>query len=140
MARETLVVALGAAISARVAMRDLDRDAVAERGDGEAYWEAIGNVVSTCDELAAALAGLTNDGFALRAFTPDGRMLMLNRSAQRPGRWQLTRFDRQREPWGDTQYDRKRHAIREMLEECDLRTLADMDGPIAVSECHEALA
>lgn len=140
MARETLVVALGAAISARVAMRELDRDAVAERGDGEAYWEAIGNVVSTCDELAAALAGLTDDGFALRAFSPDGRMLILSASAQRPGRWQLTRFDREREPWGDTQYECKQRAIRELLAECDLRTLADMDGPIAVAERHEALA
>ena len=42
----------------------------------------------------------------------DGRMLVLNASAQQPGKWQLTRFDKDGVPFMDTQHDTKLSAVK----------------------------
>lgn len=73
--------------------------------------------------LVNALAKTADANLALQAQTSDGRALILTASAQQPGKWQLTRFDTQGEPWGDTNYNTKEQAIGEFIEEADLATL-----------------
>lgn len=64
-----------------------------------------------------ALAQLPDSGFAVEARTSDGRMLIVTPSASEQGRWQLTRFGKDGEPWGDTRFDTKRQALQYLVDE-----------------------
>lgn len=93
--------------------------------DGDTYFDMIGKLLDAKKALAAELVAMPDDGFALQAKTRDGRMLILNQSAQRPGYWQLTRFDDKGMPWGDTQYQTKSQAIKEFITDSDISTITD---------------
>lgn len=121
------------------------RAALGELIQAEAAWDAVrqgdpknvtlSQYMALTDRSLAAkkaataqLAELPNDGFALQAEASGGRMLILTPSAQQPGRWQLTRFSPDGNPWGDTNFDTKQQAIREFLDEADLTTIVTGDG------------
>lgn len=80
------------------------------------------------DKYAAELAKLPDDSFALQAETFQGKMLSLTKSAQQPGKWQLTRFDAKGEPYGDTQYTTKQAAIEDFLREAEANSVTSMSG------------
>jgi len=72
---------------------------------------------------AMTAAGETCTLFALRGKTRGGLLLTLTRSAQQPGCWQLTRFDADNLPWGDTQYPTLKRAVDEFVQDADIQTL-----------------
>lgn len=98
--------------------------------DGDEYFAASGAANDSEARFADALTALPDAGFALQATTPDGRTIMLNASAQKPGAWQLTRFAKDGAPWGDTQYPTKKQAVAVFLNESDLSTVQDFDGKL----------
>ena len=89
------------------------------------YLRISGAAAEAEDAFAAQLAKIPDEGFALQSMTRDGRMLMLNKSAQSEGKWQLTRFAKDGTPWGDTNYPTKAQAIKDFLNESDLSTVKD---------------
>lgn len=91
----------------------------------ESYIALVNDLIQTRDTLIRALDELTDDCLALQAHTSGGRLLCLTASAQRPGCFQLTRFDSEGLPWGDTNYESKRQALEEFLSECDAATILD---------------
>lgn len=121
--------ALRTAQAAETAYRAVDRKSV-KVDDAEAYFALAMAASDTKDALAVELANQPDEGFALQGTTADGRLLILNGSAQNPGQWQLTRFDRRGEPWGDSQYVSKTRAIEDLLREVQLSTLEDMAGGV----------
>ena len=78
--------------------------------------------------MVEALARAPDDGFAVEGLTPDGRMLVVTPSASEPGRWQLTRFGRDGEPWGDTRFNTKEMALKYMVEEAIPSSLRHVDA------------
>ena len=78
--------------------------------------------------MVEALAKAPDDGFAVEGLTPDGRMLVVTPSASEPGRWQLTRFGRDGEPWGDTRFNTKEMALKYMVEEAIPSSLRHVDA------------
>ncbi|WP_054432499.1 hypothetical protein [Achromobacter sp. 2789STDY5608633] len=73
----------------------------------------------------AGLDSLTVDTLGLQALSPSGRLLVLTASAQKPGHYQLTRFDDEGAPWGDTNYGSKAAALADFVQESDLATIQD---------------
>jgi hypothetical protein len=124
------VAALAAALKARDEFEKVDRASVKVE-DGARYFELSAAASDAAKRFATALASRPDEGFALRGTTSDGRQAMLNASAQQPGKWQLTRFDRQGEPWGDTQYETKAQAVKEFVDEVRLESIEDMRGKLA---------
>ena len=55
-------------------------------------------------------------------------MLILTPSAQKAGKWQLTRFGSDGTPWGDTNFDTKKQAALEFIDEADLKTIQGADN------------
>lgn len=119
--------ALDKTLDAKAAFDAVDRKSVKVE-DAQGYFDLSEAYSDAKDALAAEFLKQPDEGFALQGMTPDGRRIILNGSAQNPGQWQLTRFDRRGEPWGDSQYRTKRSALDEFLREIDLRSLEDMDG------------
>ena len=60
---------------------------------------------------------------ALSAKNSMGLLRIVAGSAQKPGQWQLTRFDQNGEPWGDSQYSSQEAAIEDFLRDVDIETL-----------------
>src|SRR3546814_20463631 len=71
-------------------------------------------IVESRKAFLKVLDELTLDALALQSMTPDGKRLMLTASAQKPGHYQLTRFDDQGAPWGDTNYPTKMAELVEL--------------------------
>src|SRR3546814_15421222 len=82
-------------------------------------------IVESRKAFLKVLDELTLDALALQSMTPDGKRLMLTASAQKPGHYQLTRFDDQGAPWGDTNYLTKMAALVDFAPESDLTTIHD---------------
>ncbi|OXR48166.1 hypothetical protein PuT2_14175 [Pusillimonas sp. T2] len=76
--------------------------------------------------LVQRLALLLRDPIGLQAQTRSGCLLLLTGSAQGSGQYQLTRFDAQRTPWGHTSYANLQAALVELLQECDVGSVADL--------------
>ena len=114
-------------LKADAVARQAEADALfdAAEPDGDAILASGGKVHEAQEKLAAQLETLDDASFALEAKTPGGRLLTLTPSAQEPGKYQLTTFDSNGAPWGDTQYASKGEAIRELLNDADVSTLAD---------------
>lgn len=93
--------------------------------DGDKYFGLADRVAEAESAFASDLESIPDESFALQAKTRDGRMLMLNPSAQKPGHYQLTRFGIDGAPWGDTQYPTKAQAIKDFLNESDASTVKD---------------
>lgn len=70
---------------------------------------------------------------ALTGCDSQGKQLLFTPSAKESGCWQLTRFDRQGEPWGDTHYTNRLHGLKEYLQEVNLKSLCSQDGPLGDS-------
>jgi hypothetical protein len=119
--------ALDAAIAAKEAFDAMDRKSV-KVDDAQDYFDLSAAFSNAKEALAKELAKQPDDGFALQGLTRDGRMLILNASAQNQGQWQLTRFDRSGEPWGESQYSTKASALSDFLREVNLDSLRDMGG------------
>ena len=62
--------------------------------------------------------------------TGDGRMLVLTPSAKTSHQWQITRYDRQDQPWGNTAYSTRRQCLKDFLEGVDLKSLATHSGSV----------
>jgi diguanylate cyclase (GGDEF)-like protein len=112
-----------AAIAARNAFRAIDRTKKIE--DADSYFDLSSKMSDAKSAFADALGQIPADQFALRGMTSDGRILLLTPSAQRPGFWQLTRFDINGEPWGDTQYPTREQATREFLDDATPESVTD---------------
>lgn len=97
-------------------------------GSAEILFERSGRLADARRDLAACLRELPAEDFALQGRTGDGRLLLLTRSAQRANHWQLTRFDREGVPWGDSQYSRQEDALDDFLREIEIRTLGGHEG------------
>src|SRR3546814_17855555 len=82
-------------------------------------------IVESRKAFLKVLDELTLDALALQSMTPDGKRLRLTASAQKPGHYQLTRFDDQGAPWGDTNYPTKMAAFVEVASEIDLTNIHD---------------
>ena len=119
--------ALDRALAAKEAFDAYDRKAVQVENADE-FFALSEKATDARDALAAKLLAQPDDAFALQGRTSRGRMVIVNGSAQNPGQWQLTRFDGNDEPWGDSQYRTKESALTDFLREIDLTTLQDMDG------------
>lgn len=78
--------------------------------------------------MVEALAKAPDDGFAVEGLTPDGRMLVVTPSASEQGRWQLTRFGRDGEPWSDTRFNTKEMALKYLVEEAMPSSLRHVDA------------
>lgn len=121
--------ALVGAINAQRALRAMDRASLAIQDfDGfvrlsEATVKAKRTLATLLNEEPAdlALSGTTSAGKRLLAFTP---------SAKTSGVWQITRFDTQGEPWGDSTYTTRPQGIADYLQEVDLTSLGTNEGPI----------
>jgi len=72
---------------------------------------------------AMATSGESSASFALRGKTRGGLLLLLTPSAQKPGHWQITRFDAGNQPWGDTQYPTLKQAVNDFVQDADIHTL-----------------
>lgn len=70
---------------------------------------------------------------ALTGCDSQGKQLLFTPSAKESGCWQLTRFDMQGEPWGDTHYKNRLHGLKEYLQEVNLKSLCNQDGPLGES-------
>lgn len=120
--------ARSAAVKAQNVFDEVDAQALAGKEvDGDNYFSLSSALFDAKKQFAEELTAIPDDAFALQATTSDGRMLLLNGSAQRDGHWQLTRFDRSGEPWGDTQHPTKTQAIKDFLDEADVATVKDFD-------------
>lgn len=93
--------------------------------DLKTYMSLADQIVESRKAFLKVLDELTLDALALQSMTPDGKRLMLTASAQKPGHYQLTRFDDQGAPWGDTNYPTKMAALVEFAQESDLATIHD---------------
>lgn len=113
------------------ARRELRRILDAKTGDLFGASDAWGEARKA---LVEYLGRRPDDGFALEGTNGNGLRRILNASAQSPGQWQLTRFASDGEPWGDSQYRSKTEALDDFLQEVELDTLRDMDGPVARQE------
>lgn len=120
---EPAISPLQRAVDAESAMRAQPHEVI----DAEAYFAATEAFIDARTALASEYALVPDAQFGLSAQTSDGRRLSLTLSAQRPGHYQLTRFDRQGEPFGDTQLPTKLSALQEFLSEADLVTVTDSE-------------
>lgn len=104
--------------------------------DAQKYTELNDLAANAQNELVHSLAQIPDDHFALHAEASGGRFNILSASAQKPGLWQLTRFDKEGQPWGDTQYPEKLQAIKEFVTESNISTLTgfEVDGSQAQGE------
>jgi hypothetical protein len=102
--------------------------------DGDKYFGLADKVTEAMDAFVADLEQIPDDSFSLQAKTKDGRMLLVNPSAQKPGHYQLTRFASDGNPWGDTQYPTKKQAIKDFLDESDASTVKDFGGQLNQGE------
>ena len=97
------------------------------------YFGLIDETLSSKKELMAALLKTPDSDFGLYSYRLNGCLdLVLVSSTKRDGAWQMTRFDGQGEPWGDTTYDTKMQGINEFLSECILQTIHDNNGPLLI--------
>lgn len=78
--------------------------------------------------MVEALAKAPDDGFAVEGLTADGRMLVVTPSASEQGRWQLTRFGKDGEPWSDTRFNTKEMALKYLVEEAMPSSLRHVDA------------
>jgi hypothetical protein len=81
--------------------------------------QAVDATMAVRAPLIARLAELP----ALSAKNSMGLLRIVAGSAQKPGQWQLTRFDQNGEPWGDSQYSSQEAAIEDFLRDVDIETL-----------------
>lgn len=127
-----------AAVEARETFRSFLDAPRADRAADVDFASVSSALYDTKQALVGAIAAMPDDGFALQGTTRDGRLVLLNASAQRAGHWQLTRFDAAGEPWGDSQYSTKRQAIEDFLSDISLKTLDDIehsfDAPADITE------
>ncbi|MBK8117396.1 MAG: hypothetical protein IPK44_24220 [Candidatus Accumulibacter sp.] len=93
----------------------------------EEYSNLLDDVMEAENRLVDSLAQIPDDAFGLNGKTADGRMVTLNPSAQDPGKYQLTRFDKNGEPWGDTQYPTKAQAIKEFLDSVEAASVQSFE-------------
>src|SRR3546814_8810388 len=89
------------------------------------YMSLADQIVESRKAFLKVLDELTLDALALQSMTPDGNRLMLTASAQKPGHYQLTSFDDQGAPWGDTNYQNKLATIVEFDQERDMARIHD---------------
>lgn len=116
------------AVETQARFRDPEQRSTLRSGEPDAFFKWAGEMVDAKHRLTDAIMSLPEDGFQLQGATARGCMHLLNASAQRPGHWQLTRFDDKGEPWGDTQYADRRTAIKEFISDISLATLDTIDG------------
>lgn len=98
--------------------------------DGDKYFGLADKVTEAMDAFVDDLEKIPDDSFSLQAKTKDGRLLLVNPSAQKSGHYQLTRFASDGNPWGDTQYPTKKQAIKDFLDESDASTVKDFGGQL----------
>ena len=102
------------------------------------YFGLIDEILSSRKELTAALLKTPGNDFGLCSYRLNGCInLVLVSSTKRDGAWQITRFDSQGEPWGDTTYDTQMQGVNEFLCECILQTIHDNNGPLLTDTVSE---
>lgn len=94
--------------------------------DAHAYFNLSSEAHESLEVLAHTLNNETDTHLFLTGLTSDGRVVTFGASAQRPNHWQLTRFDQQGQPWGDTLYSKKFQGLVEFLSEINLGTLDEI--------------
>jgi len=76
---------------------------------------------------------------ALQALTLGERPVTLTRSAQKPGQWQITRFDLTHSPLGDSHYTRIDCALDDFFRECNpatIRLRSSCSEPMGLSSAY----
>lgn len=108
------------------AEKDLD-DMLDKRFDKDAklddFFKLSGNVVEVKKKFAKELIKIPDNDFLIQAKTTNGLTLSLNKSAQREGYYQTTRFDNKEEPFADSQYKTKEEAIKQFINDADVKTI-----------------
>lgn len=74
------------------------------------FKEAIAKIREEQAKARAIVDALPEDFRAVR-LQDDARMMIVTRSAQKPGVWQLTSFTRDGEPWSHSNYETGRDAV-----------------------------
>lgn len=110
------------AAQSRAAFRSFDAQAE-QVGDADRYFDLVGQAIDDEAALVAALDAMPQEAFGAQASTPDGRMMIVNASAQQPGKWQLTYFGKDGAPWMDVQHTTRAAALKEMVSQAELGTL-----------------
>jgi hypothetical protein len=115
-------------------------DVVLERKslEGVDFFGMAGAARKARTTLAEAIDAIPDSDTALKGVTSSGLLVLFNASAQRSGQWQLTRFDKDGSPWGDTQYVRKLQGIEHFLEDIDLASLNDHENRFIAAQPNEA--
>jgi len=105
------------------AYAEMDGDFSGDEKEATARYEkASDNLATAQADLEADLAEVPDEGFAIRANSFGGKQVALTKSAKGDG-WQLTRLDKNGEPWGDTAFKTKSQAIKYFIEEADIATI-----------------
>jgi hypothetical protein len=115
-------------------------DAVLERKslEGVDFFGLAGAARKARATLAEAIDTIPDSDTSLSGVTNKGLLVLFNASAQRPGQWQLTRFDKDGSPWGDTQYPRKLQGIEHFLEDINLASLNDHEQRFTAAQSDES--
>lgn len=111
-----------------------------ERALADAKNVNLSELARAVDATRAARAPLVEklaEQPALSAKNSNGLLRIVAGSAQKPGQWQLTRFDQNGEPWGDSQYATQESAIDDFLREVDIDTLEMGDAQVAAPAAQE---
>lgn len=125
---QQLMVLRTAAVDASKAFDAMDAAAAGgEQVDPDEYMRLAEEHSNAQDALSTGIAAIPDEVFGLQAETRDGRLLVLNASAQQAGKWQLTRFDKDGVPFMDTQHDTKLFAVKEFVHESDPASIKSYD-------------
>jgi hypothetical protein len=116
-----------AAVDVQNKFRNADTRRQLREEDVDAYFALSSALSDTKDAFAEALDQLPEEGFALQGKLGDGRLLLLTPSVKTQGQYQITRFDDNGNPWGDSAYSTRIEAIRDFLREANLETVTDYD-------------
>ena len=123
-----LLTAVQMAIATKAALKALDRASV-EVLAFDQFLRLSDQAFEARNALASLLDQQRSD-FALTGHTDQGQQIFFMPSSKQAGCWQLARFDRQGEPWGDTHYTDRLAGIKEYLQKVDLQSLCCQDGPL----------
>lgn len=122
-----VITAVQVALATQAAFRALDAASVKVLAFKQ--YVHLSNTAHSARKALAYLLDRQSSELALTGYGHQGQQLFLMPSAKESGCWQLTRFDSQGEPWGDTHFTNRLLGLEQYLRDVDLRSISSQDGP-----------